>query len=40
MTTHEQLVTVLVDQLGVDVEAITPQASLWHDLGADSLDCI
>jgi len=40
MTTHEQLVTVLVDHLGVDVEAITPRASIVHDLGADSLDGI
>jgi acyl carrier protein len=40
MTIHEVLVTVLVEQFGVDVEEITPRASLVHDLGADSLDCI
>jgi len=40
MTVHEQLVTILVDLLGVEVEEITHGASLTHDLGADSLDVI
>lgn len=38
MTIHEQVVTILVDRLGVEPEFITMRASLVHDLGADSLD--
>ena len=40
MTVHEQLVTILVDTLGADVEQVVAGASLTHDLGADSLDLI
>jgi acyl carrier protein len=29
---------VIVEQLGVDEEEVTPQASFTDDLGADSLD--
>lgn len=32
--------TILIDQLGVDEHAITPDASLVHDLGADELDLV
>lgn len=35
---RRQVMNVLVDQLGVDEEEVTPDASLVHDLGADSLD--
>lgn len=30
--------TILVEQLGVDEEEVTPQADIRNDLGADSLD--
>lgn len=31
---------IIVDQLGVDEEEVTPQASFVDDLGADSLDIV
>jgi acyl carrier protein len=31
---------IIVDQLGVDEEAVTPEASFVEDLGADSLDIV
>jgi acyl carrier protein len=31
---------IIVDQLGVDEEAVTPEASFVDDLGADSLDIV
>jgi acyl carrier protein len=32
--------TLVADQLGVDFEEITPDASILEDLGADSLDVV
>lgn len=32
--------TVIIDQLGVSEEVITPEASYTEDLGADSLDTV
>lgn len=41
MNTVEQRVTkVVVDQLGVTEEQVTPGASFVDDLGADSLDTV
>ena len=31
---------VIVDQLGVNMEQVVPEASFVDDLGADSLDCV
>lgn len=31
---------ILTDQLGVDAEEVTPEATLCDDLGADSLDVV
>ncbi len=32
--------TLVADQLGVDIEEVTPDASILDDLGADSLDVV
>ena len=37
-TTFERLKKIIVEQLGVDEEEVTPQASFVEDLNADSLD--
>lgn len=34
----EQVKEILVDELGVEEDEVTPQANLMDDLGADSLD--
>ena len=39
-TTFERLKTIIVEQLGVDEEEVTPQASFVEDLNADSLDLV
>ncbi len=31
---------IIVEQLGVDAEEVTPEASFVEDLGADSLDTV
>ena len=36
----ERVKAVIVDQLGADENAITPEASFVDDLGADSLDIV
>ena len=36
----EKVKTVIVDQLGVSEDVITPEASDTEDLGADSLDTV
>lgn len=38
MTVLERLKKIVVEQLGVDEEQVTPDASITDDLGADSLD--
>jgi acyl carrier protein len=35
-----KVVDIIANQLGVDKEAITPEASVIDDLGADSLDIV
>ena len=37
---HEQVKSVLVEQLGIDEGAITEDASFQEDLDADSLDLV
>ena len=39
-TTFERLKKIIVEQLGVDEDEVTPQASFVEDLNADSLDLV
>ncbi|HET7686038.1 MAG TPA: acyl carrier protein [Candidatus Limnocylindria bacterium] len=39
-TTFERLKKIIVEQLGVDEEEVTLQASFVEDLNADSLDLV
>jgi acyl carrier protein len=39
-TIQERVQTILIDQLGVKPEQVTPEADLVKDLGADELDII
>jgi acyl carrier protein len=36
----EKVKTIVVDQLEVDADKVTPEASFANDLGADSLDTV
>ncbi len=36
----EKIQEIVVDQLGVDAEQVTPTANFVDDLGADSLDTV
>ncbi|HEY3330315.1 MAG TPA: acyl carrier protein [Capsulimonadaceae bacterium] len=40
MSTFEKVKKVVVDQLDVSEDEVTPQASFVEDLGADSLDVV
>ncbi len=40
MEEFERVKSVIVDQLSVDAEEVTPEASFVDDLGADSLDVV
>ena len=40
METLEKVKKIIVEQLGVDEEEVTAQASFVDDLGADSLDTV
>ena len=40
MEEFERVKSVIVDQLGADEAAVTPEASFVDDLGADSLDMV
>ena len=40
MVVTEKVNSIIVEQLGVDEEEITPDASFVDDLGADSLDTV
>ena len=40
MTTQEKITEIIVEQLGVKPEEVTPEASFVDDLGADSLDTV
>ncbi|MBI4249021.1 MAG: acyl carrier protein [Elusimicrobia bacterium] len=37
---EEKVKKIIVEQLGVDASAVTPQAHFVNDLGADSLDTV
>ncbi|MBC5823274.1 MAG: acyl carrier protein [Candidatus Eremiobacteraeota bacterium] len=38
MSVYDKVKKVFVEQLGVDEDEVTPEASITDDLGADSLD--
>lgn len=40
MSIFDRVKEIIVDQLEVDEEAVTPEASFVDDLGADSLDIV
>jgi len=40
MNVEEQVKNILVEQLGVSVNEVVPDASFVDDLGADSLDLV
>ncbi len=37
---YEQLKKIIIEQLGVEADEVTPTASFVDDLGADSLDLV
>ena len=39
-TVSEKVKSIIVEQLGVEADEVTPQASFIDDLGADSLDIV
>jgi acyl carrier protein len=38
MSVEDRVKSIIVEQLGVDADEVTPDASFVEDLGADSLD--
>ncbi len=40
MALEERVRQIIADQLGVEVEKVTPEAKFVEDLGADSLDVV
>jgi acyl carrier protein len=40
MSVAEKVKGIIVEQLGVDADEVTPEASFTDDLGADSLDIV
>jgi acyl carrier protein len=40
MSTENKVKKIIVDQLGVSDDEVTPEASFVDDLGADSLDTV
>ncbi|MDA8019651.1 MAG: acyl carrier protein [Thermoanaerobaculia bacterium] len=40
MAIADKVKSIIADQLGVDVDEVTPEASFTDDLGADSLDIV
>ena len=40
MAVEEKVKSIIVEQLGVDANEVTPDASFVDDLGADSLDTV
>ncbi|MCG2659404.1 MAG: acyl carrier protein [Kiritimatiellae bacterium] len=40
MALEEKVRDIIVEQLGVNTEQVTPEASFIEDLGADSLDTV
>jgi acyl carrier protein len=40
MALEDKVKEIIVEQLGVNAEQVTPEASFTEDLGADSLDTV
>ncbi len=40
MSVAEKVKSIIVEQLGVDADEVTPEASFTDDLGGDSLDIV
>ncbi len=40
MTVEDRVLTIIVDQLGVEKETLKPETTFVGDLGADSLDTV
>jgi acyl carrier protein len=40
MSVEQKVKGIIMEQLGVDAEEVTPEASFVNDLGADSLDTV
>ena len=40
MSVEDRVKSIIVEQLGVDVDEVQPEASFVEDLGADSLDTV
>ncbi len=40
MTVADKVKSIIMEQLGVEAEEVTPDASFTDDLGADSLDIV
>ena len=40
MSVEDKVKSIIVEQLGVDAEEVTAEASFVEDLGADSLDTV
>ena len=40
MSIEQEVIDIIVEQLGVNAEQVTPDASFIEDLGADSLDTV
>jgi acyl carrier protein len=40
MSLEQRVASLIIDQLGVSAEEISPEASFMDDLGADSLDIV
>jgi acyl carrier protein len=40
MSVSEKVKSIIVEQLGVEADEVTPEASFTEDLGADSLDIV
>jgi len=40
MSVSDKVKSIIAEQLGVDAEEVTPEASFTDDLGADSLDIV
>ena len=40
MSVEERVKSIIVEQLGVDADEVTAEASFVEDLGADSLDTV
>lgn len=40
MSVGDKVKSIIVEQLGVDADEVTPEASFTDDLGADSLDIV